>query len=663
MKRSNLKSVNNLKLIIRDIRGYLAGNATGITRDEVIVQNLMLLVFCKIYDEKKNGDDELQFVTRKDETQADLSCRINDLFLGVKESYPDIFDKKEKITLAPKDLQYVVSKLESIAMMSTERDVIADLFEELIGVAFRGGEGQFFTPKNIVRTMVEMLQPKSGEKIIDPACGSAGFLVYSFLFANKNNVDDCEFYGIEKDSFLAKISKMYLSVLGLDSLKIACDNSLLVTEDWLSTTKTHFKLGKFDCVITNPPFGAKIPIADPKILGNFKLGHIWNKKHDGSWEMTDELFDKQPPQILFIERIVELLKVGGRAGIVLPDGIFGNASSRYIWEYLKSEVRIDGVVSLTQEAFQPSTHTKTSVLFITKLNKEELKKPYNIYMAVVDSVGHDKNGKELYLYNKDGTYVLDKNGQPIIDDCLPELIKQYNAYLSGEGFKQNKLGFVIKSTEIKNNVYVPASYLDQETKSSNKEKYEYLTIGELCEKGIISVKRGNEIGSKFYGTGCIPFVRTSDIVNWEVKADPIKAISEEAYAMFKDKQNLKVNDILFVNDGTFLIGRSAMLTEASIKCVIQSHLRKISVLKEKELNPFYLFYLLNTAYVQRQIKAKVFTQATLSTLGNRLEEIVLPISKDKKEIEEIANKVKSIFERKNEIKNEIDEIMNRSDFE
>lgn len=662
MKKADLKKVNNLKLIIKDIRGYLAGNATGITRDEVIVQNLMLLVFCKIYDEQKNGDSDLQFVANKNETPIDLSTRINALFIGVKDAYPDIFDKKEKITLAPKDLLFVVKKLENIAMMSTERDVIADLFEELIGVAFRGGEGQFFTPKNVVKTMVEMLQPKAGEKIIDPACGSAGFLVYSYLYANKKGVNDCEFYGIEKDSFLAKISKMYLSVLGLDSLKIACDNSLLVPEDWLSTTRSHFQLEKFDVAITNPPFGAKIPITDRKILSNFKLGHVWKKENDNSWTMTDEIYDKQPPQILFIERIIELLKIGGRAGIVLPDGIFGNASSRYIWEYIKSVCRIDGVVSLTQEAFMPSTHTKTSVLFVTRLSKEDLKKPYNIFMAVADTVGHDKNGKGLFLYKKDGTYVLDEKGKPIIDNCLPELIKQYVSYCAGDGFCDSKLGFVIKSTSIKNNIYVPASYFAKEAKS-NSQKYEFKTIGELIEEGQISVKRGNEIGSKFYGTGEIPFVRTSDIVNWEVKADPIKAVSEEAYLMYKDKQHLKVNDILFVNDGTFLIGRSAMLTEASIKCIIQSHLRKITVLKNDYINAFYLFYLLNTPYIQKQIKSKVFTQATLSTLGNRLEEISLPISKDKKEIERITEDIKSIFRRKNEIKNKIDRIMNDVDFE
>ena len=658
MNEKELRKINNLKPIIRDIRAYLAGNATGITRDEVIVQNLMHLVFCKIYDEQKNIDTGLMFYSKKEESLVDLANRIHGLFLDVKESFPDIYEKKEKITLANKDILYVVQKLENIALLSTERDVIADVFEELIGVAFRGGEGQFFTPKNIVNTMVEMLEPEEDESIIDPACGSAGFLVYSYLYCNKL-AKDCEFYGIEKDAFLAKISKMYLSVLGLDSLKIACDNSLVNPLDWLSTTRSHFKLNKFDLVITNPPFGAKIPITDKKILKSFKLGHVWVKNKDNSWTMTDEIYDKQPPQILFIERIIELLKVGGRAGIVLPDGIFGNASSRYIWEYIKSECRIDAIISLPQEAFQPSTHTKTSILFLTKLKKDKLNEPYDIFMSIVKAVGHDKNGKELYLYNKNGTAVKDLSGNPILDDNLPELVKQFKAYKNGDNYLENSLGFVVSSTEIESNVYVPAAYMDSE-KTDTNSKYIFKSINDLIAENVVSVKRGNEIGSKFYGTGKIPFVRTSDIVNWEIKADPIKAVSEEAYEMYRDKQRLKINDILFVNDGTFLIGRSAMITEASLKCIIQSHLRKITVLDNSVINAHYLFYLLNTAYVQKQIKSKIFTQATLSTLGNRLGEVILPISQDKAEIEQITRKMQSIFERKNQLKNEIEEIMHQT---
>ncbi len=118
------------------------------------------------------------------------------------------------------------------------------------------------------------------------------------------------------------------------------------------------------------------------------------------------------------------------------------------------------------------------------------------------------------------------------------------------------------------------------------------------------------------------FIRTTDIVNWEIKIDPVKSVSEEIYEKYRLSQDIKENDILLVNDGTFLIGRSAMVTRLDVKCIIQSHLKKIRVLENRNYNPFYIFYLLNTKIVQEQIARQTFVQATLSTLGNRIMEIV-----------------------------------------
>jgi len=155
-------------------------------------------------------------------------------------------------------------------------------------------------------------------------------------------------------------------------------------------------------------------------------------------------------------------------------------------------------------------------------------------------------------------------------------------------------------------------------------------------------------------------VRTTDIVNWEIKANPVKSVSEEIYWQYKKQQDIKENDILFVNDGTFLIGRSAILTENDTKCIIQSHLRKIRVLQIDKLNPFYLFYLLNTNIVQKQIEMLTFVQATLSTLGNRIMDLQLPIHKDKREVERISNEVQAIIKLKKQLKERTNNLIDNS---
>jgi len=643
--KKDLQPINNLKIVFREVRDYFAGNVTGITRDEKIAQNIMRLLFCKIFDEKtKNAEELVDFSNRPNETLDEFSKRIHYLFSNVKDKYSDIFETDEEIEILPNDLSFIVKKMEDFYLIDANRDIIADAFEELIGTAFRGGEGQFFTPRNVVQMMIDVLQPQNDEKIIDPACGSGGFLAHilQHLLPNGNNH---YIAGIDKDLFLSKLAKIYLTLLGENEYHIFCENSLELPKKWNEATNEYVKLGSFDLILTNPPFGAKIPVIGDELLRQYELGHIWAKQRN-EWFLTKQLRDKQPPQILFIERIIQLLKEGGRAGIILPEGVFGNPSDRYIWEYIKKYASVMGVVSLSQETFQPSTHTKTSVVFLEK----KLQSRKDVFFAIAKSIGHNKNGKEIYKMNSKSQYILDQNGKQIIDDETPDIAKAFNQFLNGKLTEESHLGFIVPENEITENIYIPESYKPEVKEKINKirnsKEYELVQFGDLVEQGIIQIKRGNEIGSQYYGTGNIPFIRTTDIVNWEIKMDTVKSVSEEVYQKYKRQQDIQENDILFVNDGTFLIGRSSMITKNDVKAVIQSHLRKIRAIKTNELNPFYLFYLLNTKFVQQQVEMKTFTQATLSTLGNRIMELYLPFHKNQSKIDELSNEIQHIIEQK-----------------
>ena len=659
--KHNLIPINNLKTVFREIRDYFAGNVTGITRDEKIAQNIMRLLFCKIFDEKITQENDLvEFGNRPNENENDFAKRIIQLFENVKQKYPDIFEQDETIEIQPKDLSFIVSKMENNSLLSADRDIIADAFEELIGTGFRGGEGQFFTPRNIVQMMIDILQPQANEKIIDPACGSGGFIAHILKHFIKNNEHQHFISGIDKDLFLSKLAKIYLTLLGESEYHIFCENSLEVPKTWNIETQKHIELGTFDCILTNPPFGAKIPVVGNDLLRQYELGFYWTNNKDDKWYLSKNLRDKQPPQTLFIERIIQLLKDGGRAGIVLPEGIFGNPSDRYIWEFIRKYTSIIGIVSLSQETFQPSTHTKTSIVFLEKKTKYREK----IFMAIANAIGHNKNGKEIYKINKDGSFILDKNYQKILDDDTPEIAENFKKFLNNEPFTESHLGFTVLTSEIKDNIFIPENYNPElKLKLINLEKsgkYKLVTVGELVNKGILQIKRGNEIGSQYYGTGLIPFVRTTDIVNWEIKIDPVKAVADEIYEKYKKSQDVRENDILFVNDGTFLIGRSAMVSKLDVKCIIQSHLRKIRVVENAELTPFYLFYLLNSKVVQEQISKQTFVQATLSTLGNRIMELILPVPTDREEIDRVSNELKSIIDKKCEIREKTLELIENS---
>lgn len=226
------------------------------------------------------------------------------------------------------------------------------------------------------------------------------------------------------------------------------------------------------------------------------------------------------------------------------------------------------------------------------------------------------------------------------------------------------LGFRVAYSDLNDHIFIPEYYNPEIRKElevlKNSGKYSLISIGELIDKGVLQIRRGDEIGSQFYGTGEIPFVRTSDIVNWEIKFDPIKAVSEDIYNQYKESQDIQEKDILFVNDGTFLIGRTAMVTKLDVKIIIQSHVRKIRVLDTEFIDPYYLFYLLNSKIVRKQIDSKTFVQATISTIGNRLREIMLPISNDQNEIQKIINEIRDIINERAELRKKTVKIVEES---
>jgi len=650
---SNTLFSPSLSEVFRRIHYYLYTNS-NIPRSEKLGAEMTRILFCKIFDELRNPENP-KFKIYFNNKQSDVSNRIKNLFEEVKKEFPDVFEQQEKLYLDYKSIFYVVKNLQNYTLLKTKRDVIGEAFQAFWGPALRGEKGQFFTPKNVVKMCVQILNPKPSEKIIDPACGSGGFLVESIMHLDKgksfNNI-----FGIDKEIDLAKICKVYMSIVGDGHSNIFCADSLDVSS-WTTKIREKIKDDNFDIVLTNPPFGARISIEDKKILKNYKLGHKWNKTEQGKWERTN-VISKQVPQILFIERCLQLLKPGGRMAIVLPDGIFGNPSDRYILQYVLQEAKILAVISLAPETFLPSTHTKTSVLFLEKKRPQVAIEDYEIFMAIANNVGHDKNGKIKYKINGKGEYIIDKPGNKIIDDDLPIIAKRYRLFKENKLQHHDHLGFVIKLLDIKDSILIP-NYYDPEIEENLKKmekngRYVLTSIRELVKKGVLSIKRGHEVGSQYYGMGDIPFVRTSDIVNWEIKIDPIKCIPEEIYERYKKNQDIHEN----VTDGTFLIGRTAIVTSIDKKIVIQSHIRQFRCLKPQRLHPHLLLYLLNTDIVQQQIEAKTFVQATISTLGNRIYEIILPIPKDKNVIEEIIKEVSDIIEMKICVKQKMDSIKN-----
>jgi len=223
---------------------------------------------------------------------------------------------------------------------------------------------------------------------------------------------------------------------------------------------------------------------------------------------------------------------------------------------------------------------------------------------------------------------------------------------------EGNVGFFFPERRICSNIYLPRYYnpmVDEEIRGLSST-HSLISLGDLVKKGNLSFDTGIEVGKMVYGTGPVPFIRTSDISNWELKADPKQSIGEDLYEDTKEKLDVRAGDILVVRDGTYLVGTSCILTRDDTKIVYCGGIYKIRVKKPDVLDPYLLLALLNTPVVRRQMRAKQFTRDVIDTLGKRIFEVVIPIPKDKVTYKKIAEATRETIEARAALRNRVRQI-------
>jgi type I restriction enzyme M protein len=379
-----------LLFAFRRCHNYIAGNQ-GLQKPQAFWE-LLKLIFCKIHDERHN--DEVEFFAAANERHGfngplKVQKRIVSLFEQVKDDYPTIFKKSEGIDLKPVVLAYLVTQVQMYSLLESDIDVKGRAYEEIVGSNLRGDRGEFFTPRNICRMAVTMLDPGEKQLILDPACGTGGFLITAMNHVIEkirqaeiakwgNNLERAEnairerirkfadhfIVGLDFNPELVKASKMNMVMNNDGAGGLFQANSLESPSTWDADLRKRDIMGKVDLLLTNPPFGSKIPVTDPAILEQYDLGHSWSyNKSTDRWEKTGSLQKSQPPEILFIERCVRFLKPGvGRAAIVLPDGILGSPGLGYVREWILQNTRVLASIDLHPDAFQPFVSIQTSIM-------------------------------------------------------------------------------------------------------------------------------------------------------------------------------------------------------------------------------------------------------------------------------------------------------------
>ncbi|KKU25765.1 MAG: Type I Restriction Enzyme [Microgenomates group bacterium GW2011_GWA2_46_16] len=418
------------------------------------------LIYAKLLDEieaEKRPDQEVYFRKYRDPQKTYSS--INSLFKNSITKWPGIFFETDNIRLSPEHLSVVVGEMERARLFGADLSIVDEAFEYLIPEVAKGKKGQYFTPRHVIAMMVQMLDPRPTEYILDPAAGSGGFLIGAMNYVQnkyfKNSKPDKKdyaqkyLYGIDFADETAKVSRALMLIAGdgrshlfkLNSLdprewqgeqeekmqaRVELRKRLAKLDDYYNNEENqkNFKQFAFDLLLTNPPFAGELK--EPGLLRQYEFG-----KKNG------KLVNKIERHILFIERALELVRPGGRLGIVLPQGVFNNTNMQYVREWLFDKARILAVVGLHVNTFKPHTGTKTSVLFLQKWGGEAGNPlaDYPIFMAVSQLSGKDNSGQ--YVYKKDslGKHVYDFHHHRVLDHDLDEIVSSYQKFTKNNSNK------------------------------------------------------------------------------------------------------------------------------------------------------------------------------------------------------------------------------------
>lgn len=436
---------------------------------------LLNLIFCKIYDEKRrfmtNSGESYRrrfWVGVKEKNTEDglqaIKKRINSLFDELKSDgvFSEVFDGNERINLSDRGLAFVASELAKYSFLDAAVDVKGTAYETIVSNTLKQEAGQFFTPRNAIRCMVQMMDPDENCRVLDPACGSGGFLVMVLDHVRRKiakemypELDDLHLaekynssqvnarvkkyaenmlFGFDFDPDLKKAARMNMVMAGDGHANIFNLNSLEYPEgdkpdvvkvgpkirssvqkagdraDCSADKAVDNALGKFDLIFTNPPFGAKVKV-DLAISRKYALGKSWKKEADGTFS-SSESSASEAPEVLFIEQCERFLKPRGKLAIVLPDGILGNPDSESIRHWILQHFKLLASVDLPVEMFLPQVGVQASFLFLQKKTEAEKlaaakgRESYDVFMAIAEAVGKDRRGQPIYVRDEDGAEIM-----------------------------------------------------------------------------------------------------------------------------------------------------------------------------------------------------------------------------------------------------------------
>lgn len=592
----------------------------GGKRDPAIAfDEMSKLMFTKIFDERstKNGE-YYRFQIGTHEDQRNAARRIREIYAKVQDKEPDVF--KGEIELPDRLVFRLVEILQDLSFSRTDLDIKGRAFEKFLDRVFRGEFGQYFTRREIVEFMVDMLEPTKDDMCLDPACGSGGFLLYAMdrvrkkaevdYAGDKRTIEEIfwnfprdSIFGIEINDRIARIAMMDMVIHEDGHTNIENNDSL--GDPTLFNPKRDIKLGKYTFLLTNPPFGAKVK--DEEVLKQYELGSKQKKRKS------------QRTEILFIERCLDFLRPSGRMGFVLPDGILTNSSLQYVRDFIERKAKILAVISLPQTAFVPvGAGVKASLLFLQKkrFDGEEIGN-YPVFMSIAKHIGYDATSRP------------DKNE-------LPEILGEYKEFLQGK--REFNPAFVVYKQQLEGRIdpyYYQPHFL---------ETLEFLTHCEWEQRRLIDcVKISNDTcDPRRSPEASFSYIEISDVDIRQGKITSYSTIPREK-APSRARMVLREGDIILSTTRPYR-GAIAIVPEGLHKSIGSTG---FAILRTTEINRLFLHALLRTDFVLSQLERNMTGSNYPAITAQDLANIKIPLPPH--EIQrEIANTMEEAYKEQRE---------------
>lgn len=613
-----LRPAANLSAIFDECHNYIYANE-GLLKDKIFHEIVKLLAM-KFYDERNAAQCGLQFGITASEyrnilanTRSTFEIRIGRLFNMVRREYRSLFSD-DALKLKPLTLAYIVRRLQFTSLIQTPGDVKGEAFQAFVYRHQRGDRGEFFTPHPIVRLAVEMTAPLPHEKVIDPACGSGGFLIETIAYVCRNYhsteqstyIQGC-IHGIEFNPDVALSAMIRLALEGGTGTEIACANALTQNEQLDQA---------FDIVLTNPPFGSKGKIEDHRILKHYWLARKWNKAGHDTWEATRHVLAGQSPEILFIERCLKWLKPGGRMAIVLPDGLLQNISNSHIRFWMCSQAKVLGVVSIPQEAFVPyGTGIKTSLLLLQKLPADG----DNVFMARIQKIGYDVKGQPVYKRDDTGRLVKTISGMSIIDDDIDAIVHAYSQFKNGTPVPETEAIYVVPQAML--NSRLDAEHYHPE----DRKLLEHLQANGAKPLGKVADILNEADGFRLASKGDIRYIAISDVdarTMQVVSRQMIKPHEAPSRATYRVRKGDIITAISGASTGTPR-NATALITEDEDGAICSNG---FAVLRSiRGIEPLFLLAYMRTEHYLRQVRRLMTGHAIPAISLEDLAKVLIPV--------------------------------------